>query len=106
MEPLLDRLALVERHIARAVEAAGADSGASPVLGAVIREFQSKARKARGVLTTASNGSASREAVVEVEQAGDSANVAAIADPGASKTTREAVALAHNAICLIKHEGL
>ena len=106
MESLLDRLTLVERHLARAVDAAEADSGASPVLRAVVREFQKKAMKARDTLKSSVSAVASREAVIEVEQAGDSANVAAAADPGASEATRKAVDVAHKAMCLIKVEGL
>jgi hypothetical protein len=105
VEPIGVRLQLVDRHIARAVAAAEADAGASPVLRAVLSEFQGKAQKASGILSTSPAASASREAVVEVEQAGDSANVAAKADPGASEETRKAVDVAHMAMCLLKVEG-
>ena len=43
-----------------------------------------------------------RVAVIELEQAGDSAKVAAEADPGASRATRESVLEAHLAICIAK----
>jgi len=105
MEPLADRLALVERHVTRAVEAAAADFGASPVLRAVVLEFQKKAAKARATLSSPATDGSAREAVVELEQAADSANVAAAADPGASDPTKKAVDVAHKAICLIKYEG-
>jgi hypothetical protein len=105
MEALIDRLALVERHVARAVEAARADSTASPVLVAVVLEFQRKAEKAHETLSAAADRTAAREAVVEVEQAADSANVAAAADPAASEATRKAVEVAHKAMCLIKYGG-
>jgi hypothetical protein len=105
MEPLLDRLTLVERHVARAVQAADADVGASPVLRAVVLEFRRKLDKARTALTSAPTPTDAREAVIEVEQAADSANVAAKADPGAGEATRKAVDVAHKAICLVKFEG-
>ncbi len=47
---------------------------------------------------------AARELVVELEQAGDSANVAAKADMGASADSRKAVDIAHNSICVLKFE--
>jgi hypothetical protein len=107
MESLLDRLALVERHVARALETAKSDSAASPILLAVVLEFQRKAQKAHAtLLSSGADARAAREAVVEVEQAADSANVAAGADPSASEGTRKAVEVAHKAMCLIKYEGI
>lgn len=105
MEPLLDRLALVDKHISRAVSTTDADPHASPVTRAVVREFHKKMQKARDALTSTSTPRDRRDAVIEVEQAGDSANVAAIADTAASDDTRKAVDLAHKAMCLLKHEG-
>jgi len=61
----------------------------------VVNEFAKKADKA------AAFGD-ERLAVVELEQAGDSAKVAAEADSGASPATREAVLEAHLAICVTK----
>jgi hypothetical protein len=72
-----------------------ADEGASPVLLAVMREFTKKAEKA-----TASDDE--RMAVVELEQAGDSAKAAAEADTGVADATRQAVLDAHLAICIAK----
>ena len=43
-----------------------------------------------------------RVAVIELEQAGDSAKVAVEADPGVSPVTRDAVLEAHLAICIAK----
>jgi hypothetical protein len=105
MESLVDRLTLVERHVTRAVEAAKSDSTASPVLLAVVLEFQRKAEKAHKTLSAGPGAALAREAVVELEQAADSANVAAAADPAASEATRKAIEVAHKAICLIKFEG-
>ena len=71
------------------------DPGASPVLLAVVSEFAKKAGKAAGAVDE-------RDAVVELEQAGDSAKVAAEADPGVSQPGRQAVLDAHLAICIAK----
>ena len=98
MEPLSDRLAMVGRHIQRALSAIDADRGASPVLKAVVVEFERKFEKMRQAQPT-------REGIVELEQAADSANIAAKADPGAADETRQLVDVAHTSICLIKHEG-
>jgi len=54
-----------------------ADGGASPVLVAVVREFQAKLAKAT---KHATGGLPDHDFVVELEQAGDSAKVAAEAD--------------------------
>ncbi|MFI5047638.1 MAG: hypothetical protein ACHQIG_11295 [Acidimicrobiia bacterium] len=72
-----------------------ADQGASPVLLAVVREFATKAEKA-------SHSDDERTAVIELEQAGDSAKAAAEADTGAADATRESVFDAHLAICIAK----
>jgi len=65
------------------------------VLVAVVKEFAKKADKA----TTSPD---ERVAIIELEQAGDSAKVAAEADPAVSSATRDAVLEAHLAICLAK----
>ena len=77
-----------------ALAAVEADGGASVVLAAVVREFDDKATKA--------TGAASRDAVIELEQAGDSAKAAAEADPGLGAAARQAVLDAHLAICILK----
>ena len=76
-----------------------ADGGASPVLVAVVREFQSKLAKAE---KQAIDGVPGRDSVLELEQAGDSAKAAAEADTGMSSDTRESVLAAHLAICKLK----
>jgi hypothetical protein len=76
-----------------------ADRGASPVLVAVVREFQSKLAKAE---KQAIDGVPGRDSVMELEQAGDSAKAAAEADTGMSSDTRESVLAAHLAICRLK----
>jgi len=89
----------VVEKIADAARQAEADRGASPVLVAVVREFESKLAKAE---KHAIDGVPDRDSVVELEQAGDSAKAAAEADTGMSSDTREAVLAAHLAICMLK----
>ena len=103
METLADKLALIGRHIERATAALGSDSGASPVSRAVLGEFQRKHKKAADGLAGATETGA-RELVVELEQAGDSAKVAADADTGATADSKKAVEVAHNSICVLKFE--
>ncbi len=81
--------------IDRAVESVRSDREASPVLIAVVGEFANKAEKAAGL-------DDERAAIIELEQAGDSAKVAAEADTAVSDATREAVLDAHLAICIAK----
>lgn len=69
------------------------------MLVAVVREFDTKATKA----TAASNGNA-RDAVIELEQATDSARVAAAADTRLTDPTPQVVEDAHLAICVLKTE--
>ena len=71
------------------------DRGASPVLVAVVDEFANKAEKA-----TAADDE--RAAVIELEQAGDSAKAAVEADAGVADATRQVVLDAHLAICIAK----
>lgn len=65
------------------------------MLVAVVNEFATKAAKA----TAAAD---ERVAVIELEQAGDSAKAAAEADVNLSSAAREAVVEAHLAICVAK----
>jgi hypothetical protein len=74
---------------------------ANVVLVAVVREFDSKADKAN---RQASGDDSARDAVIELEQAGDSAKAAAEADPDLGESAREAVLDAHLAICILKTE--
>ncbi len=89
----------VVEKIADAAGAVAADAGASPVLVAVVREFQNKLAKAQ---KHATDGTPERDAVLELEQAGDSAKAAAEADPGLSSEARESVLAAHLSICKLK----
>jgi hypothetical protein len=83
-------------HAARLTEA---DIGASPVLVAVVHEFQAKLVKTQ---KHATDGVPGREEVMELEQAGDSAKAAAEADTGLSSDARDSVFAAHLAICKLK----
>ena len=99
MSPLRDQLDEVVGKIGTAYREVGADDGASPVLVAVVREFEAKATKARAALV---GEDAAREAIVELEQAGDSAKAAAEADPALGGPALHAVLDAHLAICMLK----
>lgn len=103
MENLQAKLALIGRHATRAAEASRADAGASPVLVAVVDELERKATKANAALAAA-DPATRRELIVEVEQAADSARVAAAADRGLGADARHLVELAHQAFCVLKHE--
>ena len=89
----------VVEKITEAVRHVEADGGASPVLVAVVREFQAKLAKTK---KQATGGVPDRDSVTELEQAGDSAKVAAEADAGLSSDARESVLAAHLAICKLK----
>jgi len=103
-ESLTDQLALLRRHLDRAT-AAVATSG-SPVARAVLAEFARKLDKLAAAMPTATaTPQLSRELIVELEQAGDSAKVAADADTAMSADARKLVEIAHNAICVLKAEN-
>ena len=92
---MAERLQAVRVKIDSARDVVEGDVGASPVLVAVVNEFATKADKAVAA-------SDERVAVIELEQAGDSAKAAAEADSGVSPAAREAVLEAHLAICVAK----
>ena len=95
MTTMAERLQAVRAKVDSARHVVEADKGASPVLVAVVNEFATKADKAVAA-------SDERVAVIELEQAGDSAKAAAEADSGVSPAAREAVLEAHLAICVAK----
>ena len=95
MTTTAERLLQARLKIDTAMDAVRSDQGASPVLVAVVEEFARKAEKAAGT-------DDERLAVVELEQAGDSAKAAVEADPGVSPATRDAVLDAHLTICIAK----
>jgi hypothetical protein len=92
---IAERLQAAQTKINSARDAVRRDDGASPVLAAVVNEFAQKGEKAAQFPDV-------RVAVIELEQAGDSAKVAVEADPGVSPATRDAVLEAHLAICIVK----
>ena len=96
-----ERLTRIHEQVAAAAAAVAADAGASPVLSAVVQELARKSRKAVDGLADADEA-ALRIAIVEVEQAADSAKAAAEADLGASDATRQSVIDGHLAICILK----
>lgn len=104
METLEDKLALIGRHAERAAAATRADQGASPVLVAVVEELDRKSKKANAAIRGA-DALLQRELIAEVEQAADSARVAAAADRGLGDDARKLVELAHQAFCVLKHEA-
>jgi len=89
----------VAEKISDAISRIEADKSASPVLVAVVREFQAKLIKAQNHAT---DGIPSRDSVLELEQAGDSAKAAAEADAGLAAEARSSVLAAHLAICKLK----
>ena len=89
----------VVEKVSDAVRQVEADQSASPVLVAVVREFQAKLVKAQ---SHATDGRPHRDSVLELEQAGDSAKAAAEADPGVAGEARASVLAAHLAICKLK----
>ncbi len=101
MTTTAERLIGINEQIEAAAATVEADGGASPVLGAVVRELAQKAQKAVDNLPGA-DALIVRLSIVEVEQAADSAKVAVEVDLGASDSTRQAVVNAHLAICVLK----
>jgi hypothetical protein len=101
MTSVADRLPELEESVQGAAAAVAADTGASPVLTAVVGEFERKLAKARPAVE-GGDPARLRESFVEVEQAGDSAKAAAEADDGAAPETRDAVLAAHQLICVMK----
>lgn len=93
----------IEENIDTAAEQLKNDAGASPVLKAVFDELHRKARAARDGVRGADENSI-REQLIEVEQAADSAKLAAKADERISASTREAVLAIHDALCAMKAE--
>ena len=101
MTAIAERMSKLEQSIEQAMQALHSDGGASPVLAAVVKELEKKLGKA---LDAIQGGDATkvREAVVEVEQAADSAKAAAEADRGAKEETRAEIVAAHDRVCRLK----
>ena len=101
MPTTAERLSLIHDQVTAAAAAVAADTGASPVLNAVVQELARKSQKAIEGLPSADDA-ALRTSIVEVEQAADSAKAAAEADLGVSDATRQAVIDGHLSICILK----
>ena len=97
----VERFLEFEEQSDRALEMVEADPAASRVLVAVVQELSRKAKKAHAPVTYG-NPATMREAIIEVEQAADSAKVAAEADGGVRHETHQVVLDAHLIICLLK----
>ena|SRR5437870_6356957 len=95
MTTTTERLRQAGVKIDQARDVVRGDRGASPVLVAVVEEFAGKAEKA-------ASADDQRAAVIELEQAGDSAKAAVEADTGVAEATRQVVLDAHLAICIAK----
>ncbi len=102
METLEQRLELIDRHIARCATALASQSKASPVFLAVFKELERKLGKLKAVV----HGDArlARECLLEAEQAADSMKLAAHADSGLDPSTVELASVAHDSLCVLKHE--
>lgn len=103
IDTIANELARIEELADKAMDAISRDKGASPVLVAIVEEFHGKAKKARDDSEEAEEEPI-REHIVELEQAGDCAKVAARADQGIGQGTREAILAAHEAICALKSD--
>lgn len=103
IDTISDRITEIDESIAKALSAVDDDDGASAVLQAVVQEFYDKSQKTVDHIES-SAGEPFREYIVELEQAGDSAKVAAEADDGIKPGTRKAVLDAHDAICELKSQ--
>lgn len=97
-------MAEVERGLDASLKALDRDAGASPVLRAVVEEFKRKFLKTRTSILGADER-ISREALIELEQAADSARYAALADTGARPATRDVIVDAHDWVCTYKVTG-
>jgi hypothetical protein len=94
----------LDTRLTAAEAALMAEGVASPVLEAVVAEFRRKFAKTRPAVEREPTAD-QREAVVELEQAADSAKWAALADPVASEHIKLAVVAAHDSICWFKATG-
>ncbi len=84
--------------------ALNSDAGASPVLLAVVEEFYRKLAKTHDLIL-GSDERASREGLIELEQAADSARYAALADKGVAEATRDLIVETHDWVCIYKQTG-
>ena len=101
MSEVAERLGKLQERVDAALDATKKDGGASPVLRAVVEEFSRKFAKALKAIDAGGN---EREAVVEAEQAADSAKYAAEADTGLGQEAKDAIIAAHDRVCVLKNK--
>lgn len=101
MPHISERMVEVDKKIEECARRVNDDKNASEVLKAVINEFDNKSKKSL-VGFREDNERIIRDHIVEIEQAADSAKVAAEAEKGISEETLRSVQEAHTAICMIK----
>lgn len=99
---MYERLSDIDQVVNQAVHAVERDISASPIVDAVLRELQRKSIRALSLADEDATTEEIHDAVVELEQAGDSARAAAEADPGLRNETLAAVLDAHKAIAIFK----
>jgi hypothetical protein len=97
------RLGTIEEQIDIAAQQIENDPGATAALRAVFDELHRKTREARDELRGADEMEI-RDRIIEVEQAADSAKLAAEADERASPGTRRAVLGIHDALSAPKSD--
>ncbi|MBI5444598.1 MAG: hypothetical protein HY900_25710 [Deltaproteobacteria bacterium] len=105
MSEIREQLPQIHKLVVIARDALDVDPYTSAAFIATVEEFLRKSQKAMRSLPGADD-SALWELVVELEQAGDSAKMAAWADKGIRSESRKAVLDAHEAICRLKIEQL
>jgi hypothetical protein len=101
IDKISELLADVEDRVETAMHAVQNDQNATPAMRAVMGEFHEKCLKAVNDLDEAEDEPI-REHIVELEQAADSARVAAEAEMKLSDKTRSAVLAAHDMVCALK----
>lgn len=103
LDEVSERLIQIDEQIEDALRLVEKDQDSSSVLKAVVKQFEEKSKK---TLTAIDNGDEESisEHVIELEQAADSAKVAAEADEQIAYQTRQAIIDAHDPICELKSE--
>jgi hypothetical protein len=107
----MERAEIVQRVMEKAGEgltssliALNSETGASPVLLAVVEEFYRKLAKTQDAILGPDERLA-REGLIELEQAADSARYAALADAGVAAETRDLIVETHDWVCIFKQTG-
>ena len=99
------RLFGIDEHIDRAVAAIEADARGSAELLEAAQEFQRASKKVIGILILdGSPDQATREAIIALEQAGDSAKAVVEADSQGSEEIRQAILAAHDEVYDLKQQ--